>query len=230
MPDERRYTPAEIETIFQIAAREPSTSESGPAPDGLTLPELQTIGEEVGLPAERVAEAAAWLDRRRPVRRLTTAGAPVGIQMSFDLPRAPTDREWAMLVAELRQTFGAEGRTRSLGGQWEWRNGNLYAAIEPTKEGYQLRMGTRKGQAPALALGSLLVFVMALDGFQDGAAAGPIFLLLVGLLLLAPLLRLRRWANLREAQMDRIGQWTTELIGAAPASGPAPPAGDGGPT
>jgi hypothetical protein len=222
MPDERRYTPAEIETIFQIAASEPSTSDSGSARDGLTLPELQTIGEEVGLPPERVAEAAAWLNRRRPGRRLTTAGAPVGIQMSFDLPRAPTDREWGMLVAELRQNFGAEGRVGSTSGLWEWRNGNLYAAIEPTKEGYQLRMGTRKGEAPALALGGLLMFFVAVGAFAGGAVVGPIFLVLLGLLFLAPLFRLRRWANLRESQMERIGQWTTELIGAgAEAEDPA---------
>lgn len=214
MSDERRYNPAEIETIFQVAANEPAGSAGTHSPDGLTLSELQTIGGEVGLPPERIAEAAAWLDRRRPVRRLTTAGAPVGVQMSFDLPRAPTDREWGMLVAELRQTFGAEGRVRSTGGLWEWRNGNLYIAIEPLKEGYQLRMGTRKGQAPALAFGSLITFFIAFGAFQDGALASPILLVLLGLLLLAPLFRLRRWADLREAQMERIGQWTTELLGA----------------
>jgi hypothetical protein len=214
MPEERRYTPAEIETIFQIAANEPPTAGSGSATEGLTLPELQTIGEEVGLPPERVAEAAAWLDHRRPVRRLTTAGAPVGIQMSFDLPRPPTDREWGMLVAELRQTFGAQGRVASTGGSWEWRNGNLYAAIEPTKEGYQLRMGTRKGEVPAVALIGLSMFFIAFGVFQDGAVSATILLVLLGIILLAPLLRLGRWAKLRETQMERIGEWTTELIGA----------------
>lgn len=222
MSDDRRYTPAEIETIFQIAASEPPASGGDSARDGLTLPELQTIGEEVGLPPERVAEAAAWLDRRRPVRRLTTAGAPVGLQMSFDLPRAPTDREWGMLVAELRRTFGAEGRIGATGGMWEWRNGNLYAAIEPTKEGYQLRMGTRKGDAPGLALAGLMMLFVAVGVFQSGVIALPILLLLLGLLFLTPLVRLRRWADLRESQMERIGQWTTELIGTgAEADDPA---------
>ena len=50
MPEERRYTPAEIETIFQIAANEPPTAGSGSAAEGLTLPELQTIVEP-GAPA-----------------------------------------------------------------------------------------------------------------------------------------------------------------------------------
>jgi hypothetical protein len=127
-----------------------------------------------------------------------------------------------MLVAELRQTFGAEGRIGSTGGLWEWRNGNLYAAIEPTKEGYQLRMGTRKGEVPALALGGLMMFFVAVGAFQDGAVMGPILLLVLGLLFLAPLFRLRRWANLRESQMERIGQWTMELIGTgAEAEDPA---------
>jgi hypothetical protein len=51
---------------------------------------------------------------------------------------------------------------------------------------------------------------------------GPILLLVLGLLFLAPLFRLRRWANLRESQMERIGQWTMELIGTgAEAEDPA---------
>jgi hypothetical protein len=219
MPDERRYTQPEIETIFEMAATEPRTLASGSARDGLTLSELQAIGEEVGLAPGRIADAAASLDRRHtPRQRLTAAGVPVGVRMSFDLPRAPTDREWGMIVAELRRIFGAEGKVTSTVGLREWRNGNLHATVEPTAAGYQLRLGTRKGQAPALALSSFFMFLVAFGVYDDGGTAGAIILGLIALMFLAPLFRLPQWASLREAQMEEIGQWAIQLIGAGAGS------------
>lgn len=213
MSEERRYSETEIEKIFEIAAREGSGWAEHPARDGLTLEELQSIGEEVGLSPARVSEAAAMLDRQHRDRgRLTVAGVPLGVRMRFDLPDAPTDREWGVLVTELRRTFGANGRISSAGELREWRNGNLHAVVEPTQEGYQLRMGTRKGQAPALALTGLFMFLMAFGMFAGGGVIGPIVLSAVGLLFLGQLGRLPTWAELREAQMERIGQRAIELI------------------
>ena len=116
--------------------------------EGLTLAELQAIGHEVGLPPERIFEAASALDRRREVPpSRTSLGVPISVGLTVDLPRAPTDREWDMLVAELRTTFRARGRVESTGGSRQWVNGNLHAYVEPTQSGYRLRMGTLKGNA-----------------------------------------------------------------------------------
>src|SRR6185295_18104890 len=122
----------EIREIFSLAttgdtAERPLPVEAG----GLTLDELQRVGQEAGIEPARVAQAAARLDARgkpAPVRR--SFGMPVGVSRVVDLPRAPTDREWEQLISEFRRTFGTQGRATTLGGLRDWSQGHLHIAIE----------------------------------------------------------------------------------------------------
>src|SRR3982751_5365170 len=154
MPDERRYQEDEVAEIFE-AASAPAISRAGaPSQDGLTLTELQAIGREVGIAPERIAEAAASLVRSQPpIPRRTELGMPVTAGPAIELPRALTDREWALVVADLRETFGARGKESSQGETRQWSNSNLHAFVEPTRTGgYRLRLGTLKGDATVLNL------------------------------------------------------------------------------
>src|SRR3954449_6387158 len=112
MTDERRYGEDEIAEIFQAAAS-PRRSEGRAltSTGGFSLEELQAIGGEAGIAPERIADAAAALDLRRGAPPPPPhPGMPVSVGRTVELPRAPTDREWELLVAELRETFGAHGR------------------------------------------------------------------------------------------------------------------------
>jgi hypothetical protein len=179
MTNERRYGEEEIAEIFE-AASAPRTAGKGLTPqDGLSLAELTEIGGEVGIPAERISEAAAALELRRgvaPARK--NLGMPVSVGRAVGLPRAPTDREWALLVAEMREAFGAHGKDRSQGELRAWTNGNLHAYIEPTAAGYRLRMGTRKGDAlglNGLGVAAILVAVVmrpGLPGWHPDGSGG----------------------------------------------------------
>ena len=65
MTDERRYGEEEVAAIFEAASgpaasRKDSRSASD-SEQGLTLSELQSIGREVGISPDRIAEAAAAL-------------------------------------------------------------------------------------------------------------------------------------------------------------------------
>jgi hypothetical protein len=227
MPDERTYREDEVAEIFEKAA----TARQGPAAgalapaQGLTLAELQAIGAEVGLAPERIAEAAASLELRRDAGRRSDLGMPVSVRRSIDLPRAPTDREWEMLVAELRETFNARGRVGSRGDVREWTNGNLHAYVEPTPTGYRLRLGTTKGDAVGLnrmgAFGLVMALVwlvvLFLSGALSEAAFVPLMLAVMGGAALAVnALRLPGWAQEREAQMERVAARARSLLGAAP--------------
>ena len=75
---------------------------------------------------------------------------PIAVGRTLPLPRPLTDREWGMLVTDLRETFGATGRVGEDGNARYWRNGNLHAFVEPAEGGYRLRLGTVKGNAIAL--------------------------------------------------------------------------------
>src|SRR5688572_10704353 len=138
---ERRYTEEEIAEIFRSATENPDAAARRSA-TGLTLPELQDIGREVGLSPEAVAQSAARLDRSVPGdRRLPASvtrrqlGLPLGVGRTVDLPRKLTDAEWEQLVVDLRTTFDAQGKLAGQGSLREWLNGNLRAMIEPTPTG-----------------------------------------------------------------------------------------------
>jgi len=229
MTDERRYADEEVAEIFEAAA---SARGSGgralSSAGGLSLGELQVIGGEVGIAPERIAHAAAALDLRRgtPPRR-TQLGMPVSVGRIVDLPRAPTDREWELLVADLRETFGAHGKDGSQGGLRSWRNGNLHAYVEPTDTGHRLRLGTvksngiavgRAGIAALLMALLMLVFLLLSGERLDDAVMVMLFAAFGAAALGANALRLPRWADEREEQMERIAARAQSLLRADPGS------------
>lgn len=222
--DERRYGPDEVERIFEAAAARRGRDEPGASPDGLTLAELQAIGGEVGLSPARIAEAAAAVDRPPP-RRGTDLGMPVSVGRVVDLPRAPTDREWGLLVAELRDTFRARGRVRSDGDLRQWSNGNLHAVVEPAESGWRLRLGTTKGDAVGInrmgivgtAVGLVLLLLLLLGGTAAGELTIPLtFLLMGGGALGLNAIRLPAWVREREAQMEHVAARALALLSAPP--------------
>ncbi len=236
---ERRYGDDEIREIFDVAAAEAETeprsgreqgSGGSTSSSGLTLAELQEVGLEAGLPPERIAAAAAALDARPPaLPRQTSLGAPTGVQRAVELPREATEREWQILVGELRDTFQARGQVEVRGDMKVWRNGNLFAALEPTADGQRLRMGTKKAGSKEvnragifmLVVGLILLVTRGLDAATFGALGE---LLVPGLAVLGGgsalawnRLRLAAWADERERQMEHIGQRAQELLQSPPA-------------
>lgn len=225
MAEERKYLEDEVREIFANAA----TAEGSSLPTlsderGLTLAELQEVGREVGLSPDRVAAAAAALDARSeilPRRRLL--GAPVSVGRVVDLPRAMTDREWQILVAELRDTFGAKGKVTSIGDVREWTNGNLHAVLEQTEAGHRLRLGTRKGSAMEIAtagfvgvfMGLFMFIVFAIRAKTGAEFLIPaLFVLAGGGAVASNLLSLPRWADERERQMEHIASRARALLDA----------------
>lgn len=219
----RRYGDDEAREIFSLATTGETRDRSLPAEsDGLTLDELQRIGQEAGIEPARVAKAAEMLDARgrsAPVRR--SLGLPVGVSRVVDLPRAPTDREWEQLISEFRTTFGTQGRATTSGSLREWSQGNLHICIEPTEHGEQLRLSTLKGDAAALnALGLGLSGMSVLMSAVVAAAGKPAKALAIlgmfgGMALFAfgaNLVRLPRWARERERQMEAIAEHAVKLL------------------
>ncbi|HEX8906584.1 MAG TPA: hypothetical protein VF771_17165 [Longimicrobiaceae bacterium] len=224
MTDERRYGEDEVAAIFEAAAdpRGPGGRARSSA-DGLTLAELQAIGGQVGITPARIAEAAAALELRGGAApRRTHLGMPVAVGRTVTLPRAPTDGEWELLVAELRETFGAHGKDRSHGGLRAWTNGNLHAYVEPTDAGHRLRLGTlksdgvamgRMGVAGVLAGLFLLFFYLLTGELAQNVGLAVLFAGMGAAALGSNALRLPRWAEEREEQMEYIAARARTLIG-----------------
>jgi hypothetical protein len=220
---ERRYGEEEVREIFNLAISGNARDRSLPAEaGGLTLDDLQRIGQEAGIEPERVAQAAETLDARgrpAPVRR--SFGLPIGVSRVVALPRAPTDREWEQLISEFRTTFGTQGQTNTSGGLREWSHGNLHICVEPTEHGEQLRLSTLKDDAVALNAFSVMMagvsvimsVVVAAAGKPEKAIAllgmfGGMALFAFG----ANVLRMPRWARERERQMEAIAEHAVKLL------------------
>ncbi len=225
MTDERRYEEDEVEEIFEAAASSSALRGDGRSGRGLTLTELQEIGREVGIAPERIAEAASSLERSpAPLPRRTDFGMPLSAAHIVELPRALTDREWALVVADLRETFNARGKESSQGETRHWSNGNLHAFVEPTATGYRLRLGTLKGDAVALnrlgiggvAMGVITAVAPLLSGNPTTDIGAGLMLGGMGVgAFVYNALRLPRWGREREEQMEYIAERARALIGGA---------------
>ena len=224
MAGERRYRDDEVAAIFEAAAASTPARHDRGTDDGLTLAELQAIGQEVGIAPERIADAALAL-QRAPARapRRTDFGMPVSAGRTVELPRSLTDREWALLVADLRETFRARGVETSHGESRQWTNGNLHAYVEPTPTGYRLRLGTLKGDALAMnrmgvggaimGLAAFLAPMLRGDPTGDVGAAVLLGGMAAGTFAFNAL-RLPRWAREREEQMEYIAERARGLVSA----------------
>ena len=136
MSKERRYQDHEIRQILDLAiGEEDGLAHSRPAVDGLTLLQLQEVGREVGLPPSRITQAVAAFERRgESVPHGTTLGLPTSVERVVPLPRSPSDREWELLIAELRTTFGGKGEVTSHGGLREWSYGGCRRLSSPLRQ------------------------------------------------------------------------------------------------
>jgi hypothetical protein len=219
----RRYSEEEMRAIFERASSAEKEGER-PAPavtGGLTLEQLQSIGEEVGISAALVERAARQLDRPAPaamVKRLV--GLPIGVGRTVELGRRLTDEEWERLVTELRVTFDARGTVRQEGGLRQWTNGNLQVFLEPSGSGHRLRLRTVKGNAlsmirmgGAFLVGSgVLALALTLSGKLADKPGGPIMMAVAGAVaIVVAALQLPRWARQRAQQMDSIATMAADL-------------------
>ncbi len=242
LTQDRRYSEEEVAEILEAATevREagdrslPSGDASG---DGVTLAELQDIGREVGIPEESIELAASRLDAPAPAGSpdVYFLGRRIGVGRTVYLDRRLSDREWDLLVVDLRETFNARGTIRQEGSFRQWSNGRLQVLLEPTDSGERLRLRTLKGSARAnLGVGSALV-TLGVGALAVSAWVGPVgdpgtlqtlgFLAFLGGVLFGrDWLRLPRWAATRERQMEEV---SGRLVAALRAADRADETGEG---
>jgi hypothetical protein len=213
---DRRYSEEEVAEIFKQATEvQQQARRHLPAGEGMTLADLQAIGQEVGVPAELVAQAARSLDAEGPPVTRRFLGLPLGVGRTVELDRWLTEEEWERLVVDLRQTFDARGVVRADGSLRQWTTGNLQVLLEPGARGHRIRMRTYNdrarvlltGGAGALAASAVVTAMSAMAGtLTMRSLVGVGFLATMGAALVAAgALRLSGWARLRLGQMKGIG-------------------------
>jgi hypothetical protein len=211
---ERRYSEEEAEAIFEQAANVQHTAKRQVVrSEGMTLSQLEEIGQEAGIAPELVADAARSLDVAGRTTDRRFLGFPIGVGRTADLGRRLSDEEWERLVVDLRETFDARGRVSIEGSFRQWTNGNLQALLEPTGDGHRLRLRTINGTSR-----SFMITGLALSGFtavmmagaaiagELGAAissTGTMFMVGLGFFTVGAA-RLPGWARARARQMEAV--------------------------
>ena len=229
---ERRFTDTEVAAILEQAsnAEAPSRAVGDGAEDadGLTLAQLQDIGREVGISPEAIRQAALVVDRGGLATARRFVGFPLGVGRVVYLERGLTDDEWDRFVVDLRETFAARGVVRRDGSLRQWTNGNLQVLLEPSANGYRVRMKTirqqslmlMRGGIGFLAAGGATFAAMALRGALHGSA---LFLALELVtagagMFTAGAIRLPSWAGRRRSQMEELAARLVSMV-----DGPAAP-------
>ena len=213
---DRKYNEEEVAAIFRAATENPeSRALTSERSGGLTLTDLHDIAREVGISSDAVTRAAQSLATGSVAKPRTFLGIPVAVSRTVSLDRNLTDKEWELLVVQLRQVFRARGTIRVQGSLRQWSNGNLHALLEPTPTGYQLRLGTSKGDVRGSVLVGAMALIMAgfvglmggLHGTFMNVLPGVVALTAGGALFMGnSMLRVPKWARLRQQQMDDVAE------------------------
>jgi hypothetical protein len=219
----RRYSDDEVRRILTLAAEVEAVAVEADARPW-TLTEIERIGAEAGLAPQAVAAAAVALERQPAATPAHYFGLPVAVSRAVPLGRGLSDEDWERLVAELRDTFAARGRTQVSGARREWRVGNLRVTHEPAGTGAVLQLRTRKGDARGvLAMGMLLLLAALVSGIVLSATAvgdlattrhlTSVWLLGVGglLMMLLGALRLPAWARERARQFEALAAYARRI-------------------
>jgi hypothetical protein len=217
---ERRYTEDEIANIFANAAEQGVARTRTSGSSGLTLPELQQIGSEVGLSPEAVADAAARLDnpavtwRHPAVITKHHFWLPVEAGKTIELPRRLSDQEWTQLVADLRTTFDARGRVEETANKREWRGGGAHAVLTHTDNGARFQLSSFRRQGIVMLWAAVVSFNVAAITFFIAAAGlsddvdilrTSVFSAIAGTgIVMTTALKLRAWARLARQQVDGV--------------------------
>ena len=234
MSDKRRYSESEITLIFKQAAKaQEATRRNLSHSEGLTLAELQHIGQEAGITPAFIARAAATLNQADvPPPPSTYLGLPLSVARTVALPGPLSDEGWDRLVGDLRETFQASGEVWRDGSLRQWRNGNLYAHVEPTDSGHRLRFRTTSATLQSGLIGGLILFAVGLVFMLTLALKGDFmveldktfFVSMFAVLGLGSMgvsaYRLPYWAAQRGRQMEAIATRAVERAGTSPAVSP----------
>ena len=164
MSKDRKYNEKEIAAIFKQAARDfESAQQKVHSGDGLTLAEIETIAEEVGISSGFVKRAAAKVDlRHRSAADKKIIGLPFQINRVVQLPESFGDKEWDKLIVDLHDSYGVVGTIKESrqGRMKSWVTDNIQVHVEPTGDGSRLRITSTNGiNTLMLLFGGIFFFV-----------------------------------------------------------------------
>lgn len=122
---EQRFSPAEVRRIVRRAAQlADSDAEARNTEKSLSRTELESLFEQLGLPASSVARALGGDIAPEPASQADRGGfvgAPTRIVFEVEVDGEPSDEDLEDLVAEIRAETHASGIFEKIGRTFSWR-------------------------------------------------------------------------------------------------------------
>jgi hypothetical protein len=116
--EERRFTDREVREILKRAVEAPSRGLI--KSEGLSLAELQAIGEEVGIDPARVEDAARAVESRGVDRSGRLLGAPTVLNYERRISGSLAPEDTPEVLSVIRRTMGRQGEVNDVHGSLEW--------------------------------------------------------------------------------------------------------------
>ena len=132
--DERKFTDQEVREILKKAV------ERGPSgalvkSEGLSLAELKTIGEEVGIEPARLEDAARAVALGAGNRGSRILGGPTVLNFERKVEREFDPEDTHQVLSLIRRTMGQQGEVSEIHGALEWsakgEMGERYVTLSP---------------------------------------------------------------------------------------------------
>lgn len=175
--EERKFTDREVREILKKAV-EKAPSRALAKGEGISLSDLRSIGEEVGIDPERVEDAARAVALGGKRRAFSFAGFPTLLNFARKVRGELDPADTPEVLALIRRTMGQQGEADEIHGSLEWsakgETGERYVTIS-SREGTTTITGSANlsqmavvGYLPAGIIGTVLSIV----GFASMANAG----------------------------------------------------------
>ena len=236
---DRSFSEDQARAIFARAAeRQHATEMRG---EGLTLAELQEIGQAAGLdPAHVNAAVREVTNGGIETEHVAVWGVDVTPRATRVLPGPLTDQAWAQMIGRARATFETTGVASTIGATREWRGTNEQGAVstlqltaEPTDGGTRLTLESSRAKEArdirrtpayaAVAAVALAVFLAVGDFPAHYPFLIPALILAANLLMGVGLrAHLARWSRTHQGQFGGLMDQFELIALGAPSGSQAP--------
>ena len=212
--DERKFTDEEVREILKKAV-EKAPSRALAKGDGLSLAELKSIGEEVGIDPNLLEDAARAITRRGGNRPNKILGAPTVLNFERKVEGEFDPDDTPEILSIIRRTMGTQGEVDEIHGSLEWRtkgeSGDRYVILSPRDGATTITSSANLSNAAVLTylpLG-ILGFIASFAGLARFAKTGSEIALVVFLAVLPilyPILRtiFRRISASESAKLQQV--------------------------
>jgi hypothetical protein len=216
--DERKFTDQEVREILRQAV-EKAPSRALAKSEGLSLAELKTIGQEVGIDPVRLEDAARAVVLKGRRRTNLLLGAPTVLNLERKVDGAFDAEETPEILSLIRRTMGQQGEVDEIHGSLEWTarsdSGERYVTLSSRDGTTTIRGAANLTNAAALTFlpVGIVGLITSLVGLIKFVQAGSLVGLVVCLAIIPVLYAILRtvFGRISESESARLQQVVEDL-------------------